>query len=212
MVLFGLSRDDHTVGQLAAYVFSRRGFLFAGWIFAVFCLVLVLGVVELLTLRWSRVNAELPMLGLLPGLGQTGEIKRMLLRTAIKRPASQLGVLCVVGLIVAAHLHAGRPVELAMLMIALACLGYLVAMALSIFGGRPLPGFGKALLMIGMFVLLSLTVLLPMLWHDWAELFVVRAGDTLGAAWFALALFLLWFGHRGWRGLRQRPHPFLPNG
>lgn len=212
LLFFGITHFDATAEQWVQYVFSRRGFLFAGWIYAVFCLVLVLLAVELLTLRWSRVNAELPMLGLLPGLGQTGDIKRTLLRTAIKRPASQLGLLCVVGLIVAAHLHVGPQVELAMPLIALACLGYLVASALSIFGGHPLSGFGKNLLVIGMFMLLSLTALLPMLWHDRAELSAVRTGDTLGAAWFALALFLLWLGHRGWRGLRQRPHPFLPNG
>ena len=211
MLIFGITRFDATTEQWVQYVFSRQGLLFAGMVCAIFCFALVLGVVELLTLRWSRVNAELSLLGLLPGLGKTGEIKRMLLRTAIQRPASRLGLLCVVGLIVAAHLHVGRPVELAMPLIALACLGYLVATALNIFGGRPLPGFGKALLMIGMVVLLSLTLLLPVLWHDWSGLFVVRAGDALGATWIALALFLLWLGRRGWRGLQARPHPFLAN-
>jgi len=212
LLLFGITRFDPAAEQWVQYVFSRRGFLFAGWIYAVFCLAWVMAVVESLTLRWERSNDELPLLALLPGVGHTGDIKRMLLRAAIKRPASCLGLLCVVGLIVAACLHVGRSVELTMPLIALACLGYLVASALSIFGGHPLPGFGKSLLVIGMFVLLSLTVLLPMLWHDWAELSAARAGDTLGAAWFALALFLFWLGRRGWRGLRQRPHPFLPNG
>jgi len=212
LLLFGITRFDPAAERWVQYVFSRQGFIFAGLIYAVFCLAWVMAVVELLTLRWERSNAELPLLALLPGVGRTGDIKRMLLRAAINRPASRLGLLCLVGLIVAASLHVGRLEELAMLLIALACLGYLVASTLSIFGGHPLPGFGKSLLVISMFVLLSLTLLLPMLWHDWSELSEVRAGDTLGAAWFALALFLLWLGRRGWFGLRQRPHPFLPNG
>jgi hypothetical protein len=74
-----------------------------------------------------------------------------------------------------------------------------------------LSGFGKGLLMVVMFVLLSLTVLLPLLWHDWSALTVTRVQAALGASWLLLALFLWWSGRRGWHGLQQRPHPFMPN-
>ncbi|MHB1272436.1 MAG: hypothetical protein ACYCZD_06610 [Rhodanobacter sp.] len=36
--------------------------------------------------------------------------------------------------------------------------------------------------------------------------------ELFDAGWIFLIAVLLWLGHRGWRGLRQRPHPFLPNG
>jgi hypothetical protein len=28
---------------------------------------------------------------------------------------------------------------------------------------------------------------------------------------FAILAFLVWLGVRGWRGLQERPHPFLAN-
>jgi hypothetical protein len=67
------------------------------------------------------------------------------------------------------------------------------------------------LLMLGMFVLLSLTVLLPQLWRDWDVLNAARADDALVVTWLALAVLLLWLARRGARALRQRPHPFLPD-
>jgi hypothetical protein len=88
--------------------------------------------------------------------------------------------------------------------------GYLVAMALCIFGGRPLPGSGRALLLIGMLVLLSVSAW--WLQHDWDGRVLPSLADALAAIWSALVLFLFWLGYRGWRGLQQRPHPFLPNG
>ncbi|MEO7052126.1 MAG: hypothetical protein ABI128_10730 [Rhodanobacter sp.] len=62
-----------------------------------------------------------------------------------------------------------------------------------------------------MFVLLSVTVLLPPLRHDWDALYAIRADEALVSAWLALAGLLLWLGRRGWRALRQRPHPVTPD-
>ena len=209
LVLLVTTLDDHRLSHVLYYVFSREGFVAASWVFAVCGLALVMTPVELLTLRWGRRNAELPLLALLPGLGQAGRSTCVLLRTVIERPAVRLGLLLLVGWLGTASLDVGWTVALAMLVVTLGCLGYVYAMALSLFGGCPLPNFGKSLLMIGMFVLVSVTVLLPQLWHDWDMLYAARARDALVAAWLALALFLSWLGVHGWRELRQRPHPFL---
>ncbi|MDE3073269.1 MAG: hypothetical protein KGJ63_11090 [Pseudomonadota bacterium] len=211
-VVFGIAHFDATANHWLQYALSRRGLPLSSWVCALFCLALVSMATELLTLRWSRVNAELPLLALLPGLGRVGDIKHLLLRTAIQRPASRLGLLCAVGLLVAVHLHAGWSVELAVALLVLVCVSYLVAMALCIFGGRPLPGSGRALLLIGMLVLLSVSAWWPTLQHDWDGRVLPSLADALAAIWSALVLFLFWLGYRGWRGLQQRPHPFLPNG
>lgn len=211
LLLFAMTMGDNSAGRLLHYLLSREGFTLEGWMFGVFSLVVVMVSVEALLLRWERVNAELPLLALLPGLSGAGNIKRLLLRAAIQRPAGYLGVLLAIGWLVAAGLGFGWPIGIAMLVGSLGSLGYLCAMVLGIFGGRPLSGFGKGLLMVVMFVLLSLTVLLPLLWHDWSALSVTRVQAALGISWLLLTWFLWWFGRRGWHGLQQRPHPFLPN-
>jgi hypothetical protein len=120
-------------------------------------------------------------------------------------------LLVLVGWVGAVSMDAGLSVGLAMLAVAGGCLGYLCAMVLSIFGGHPLSGFGKSLLLIGMFVLLGLTMLLPQLGDEAIAPAIGKATVALVVAWLALALFLLWLGRRGWHELQQRPHPFLSN-
>lgn len=207
LIFLATSFGDHRVWPAMRYLFGREGFVYVGWLFAVVSMMSVMTAVEVVTLRWGRLNAELPLLVLLPGLGHAGDIKRMLLRAVLQRPARFLGA---IGMD-AASLGVGWPVVLTMLLIVAGCLGYLVAMALGILGGHALSGAGKLFVLIGMLVLLSLTALLPMLWHGWSGLTVVDASAALAASWLVLALFLLWLGHRGWRGLQARPHPFLAN-
>ncbi len=202
--------DDHDGSHLLHDVFSREGFVAMSWMFAVFSLMAVMMPVELLILRWRRPNAELSLLALLPGLGEAADCKRLLLRAALGRPASRLILLLLIGWLGAASLGAGWPVALAMLVVVLGCLGYLCAMALSIFGGRMLSGFSRSLLMIGMFVLLSLTVLAPQVRDGLPAPVVAGADDGLVAAWLALAGLLCWLARRGASALRRRPHPFMP--
>jgi hypothetical protein len=209
LVFSGATFGDHSVSQALNYVFSRDGFVALSWLFAVFSLAIVMMPVELLTLRWSRVNAELPLLALLPGLGGASGGKLVLLSVTLGRPAWRLWVLLMIGWLGAAALEAGWPLVLAMLVVVLGCFSYLCAMILNIFSGRALSSFSKSLLMLGMFVLLSLTVLLPQLWQDWDISNEARAAKALVATWLALALLLAWLARRGARALRGRAHPFL---
>jgi hypothetical protein len=211
LLLLVVTAGDHAGVRLVHYLLSPDGFVVCGWMFAMLSLLVVVMPIELLALRWSRLNAELPLLALLPGLNTMHDSKRVLLHVALRRPTGWLGLLLLLGWIGATSFGVGWPLVPAMLVVALGCLGYLYAMALSIFGGRPLRGLGNSLLMIGMFVLFSLTMLLPQLWHDWAARSVARADGALAASWLVLLLFLCWLGSRGWRALQQRPHPFLPD-
>ena len=209
MILFFVPFEGTGLSQLLHGLFAHPRFWLASWMFAMVALGVVMMPVELLTLRWGRVNAELPLLALLPGLGRAGSSKRLLLRTVFEQAAVRFGLLLLVGWLGVAGLHVGWQVALAMLVVAVGCLGYLYAMAVSIFGGRPLSDFGKSLLLLGMFVLLSATMLLPQLDDGPAAQLIARASDVLVAAWLALALFLWWLARRGGRALHHRPHPFL---
>lgn len=211
LFFFAITLDDHSLSHTLSYVFSHEGFRWLSLLFAVFGLSFVVAPVELLTSRWGQANAELPLLALLPGLGQAGNSQRLLLRAVLAPPAVHLGLLVLVGWVGAVRMDVGLSVGPMMLAVAGGCLGYLGAMVLSIFGGRPLSGFGKGLLLVGMFVLLSLTMLVPQLSDAAVAPVMGQADGALMAAWLALALFLLWLGRRGWHELQQRPHPFLPN-
>lgn len=208
-LVFSGTFGDHGVSQALNYVFSRDGFVALSWLFAVFSLAIVMMPVELLTLRWGRVNAELPLLALLPGLDGASGSKQMLLGVTLGGPARHLLLLLLIGWLGAAALEAGWPLALAMLVVVLGCFSYLCAMALNIFSGRGLSSFSKSLLLLGMFVLLSLTVLLPQLWQDWDISNAAKAAKVLVTTWLALALLLAWLARRGARALRERAHPFL---
>ncbi len=216
MVLVGLMFvaspfGDHRVWPEIRYLFGLEGFVYVAFFFAFVSMMSVITIVAVVTRRWGRLNAELPLLALLPGLGRAGDIKRVVLRAVLQGPARFLGAsLLVIGMD-AASLGVGWPGVLSLLLIVVGCLGYLVAMVLGVLGGHAWSGVGGFFVVIGMLVLLSLTALLPVLWHDWSGLTVIAADAAFAAAWLVLALLLLSLGHRGWRGLQARPHPFLAN-
>ncbi|WEN14734.1 hypothetical protein PY254_16095 [Rhodanobacter sp. AS-Z3] len=211
LLLFAVTMGDNSGGQFLHYLLSREGFTYEAWVFGAFSVGASAVAVEFLLLRWERVNAELPLLALLPGLSGNEDIKRLLLRTAIQRPAGYIVGLLLMGWLWVAGYGYGWVIGWAMLVVSLASLGYLYTMVLGIFAGRPLSALGKALLIVALFTLSSLTLLLPPLWHDWSALSEANMQTALGFSWLLLTLFLCWLGRRGWQGLQQRPHPFIPN-
>ncbi len=177
------------------------------WFFAMMSLITAQIASQLLDLRWSRTNAELPLLALLPGLGHGRGARRALLRAAMLVPARDQLVWLTLFVIVAALLHQGWQVDAAMLGMTLVALGMLAASALAVLGGSPLCGWPRGFLMLLALALITLTALSFTAGPQWQPLRLAH----LGIGWAALLLWLLWLGRRGWRGLQQRPHPFLPN-
>ena len=188
-------------------LFGDRGFALAMWIFATVSLFTAEMASNVLGLRWSKTNAELPLLALLPGLGHGRDVRRALLRAAVLAPARGQLVALTLFVIVAALLHQGWQVDAAMLGMTLVALGMLAASALAVLGGSPLCGWPRGLLLLLALALITLTVLSFTAGPQWQLLSLAH----VGIGWAALLLWLLWLGYRGWRGLRQRPHPFLPN-
>lgn len=183
-----------------------------GWIGIFGAAMLALAVVTTLRKRWVRVNAELPLLALLPGLGGPERIKRDLLRAGLGMPLTGLGVLLVVVLGAALKMHIHGPGLISVALAQLGSAATLVALMLDVLGGRPLQGWGLGLYAMVTVVLVSLSSLMPLTAlgsHPWShEHLVVLA--VMGA-WLVYAMVLLWLGRRGWSGLMQRPHPFLAN-
>jgi hypothetical protein len=168
---------------------------------------------DALRARWSRDNAELAVLALLPGVGGAAHAKRALLKasvlpTLLAQAALLAGML---GVALWAHLPGGNA---ALLLLAQGG-GMLATFALSVaaLGGTAWHRGWQSLLIIAAIVLMLTTT--------GAALF--RFGDNLLAQrlalspiflalWIALLAILLAIGRRGWRAFWHQPHPFLPHG
>lgn len=162
--------------------------------------------------RWSRTNAELPLLALLPGLGDARAVRRHLLLAALGKPVLAQTLLLMVVVGAARMMHVGTQAVMFVTVAQLGCAGVLVALALSIFGGRRLPGWGRMVLLISVSALVLFSAMIPLITlgsHPWQP--GVGLQSVLVAGWLVLAVVLLWLGRRGWQGLQRRPHPFLAN-
>ncbi|HZX70308.1 MAG TPA: hypothetical protein VFE77_05760 [Rhodanobacter sp.] len=161
--------------------------------------------------RWARTNAEMPLLALLPGLGDGMELKRSLLR-AIWQPTLRLqAVLLVAVLAIAWDMHMNMQAVIFLLLTQLGAAGFVIAFGLLVVGGC-LPGRWPTTAM-GIFgcILISVSLFVPTLGDPATiRLSVTSLQAVLAAGWVVLALMLLQLARRGWLGLRQRAHPFLP--
>ncbi|HEX7817476.1 hypothetical protein [Dyella sp.] len=165
-----------------------------------------------LALRWRRVNAELPLMALMPGFGGPEETKRRLLRTALRLP---VGVqLAMTALILAVVLYRGTDpaVLTAIVLSQLACIALVPMMILRIFGGRPLPTWLLNTGCIVIFVLINFNCVLPMtMIAGHAHTVVDTIAMVVGAIWSMVLLATVPLARTGWRALQQRPHAFLAN-
>jgi len=205
---------NHTTDVMHAAVTSFGFGLVWGVLFGTLMLTAMATV--LIRQRWQRSNAELPLLALLPGLGDAGHVRRSLLRAALTIPlVTQLllsAAMLAVALVAARFIHLGNIALLLIVLPQLAAAGTMVAQVLCTLGGRKLPTWIEWLIYGPFFVLFFLSIFLPataMGQHPWRG--ASLAQPWLLVAWLAMAIVLAWLGRRGWRGLLARPHPFLPN-
>lgn len=160
---------------------------------------------------WRHRRPELSLLALLPGLGGAVTVRHALLRATLGRLlVLQTGLLVLV-LTAALLLHANATLLVFVVLSQLGCAATVAATSLGAFGGYPLPGWGMALVLAAMAVLVSASTFVPLFatlgrrpWHAGHAVFAV-----LAFGWIVAACALGWLGRRGWRGMRARPHPFL---
>ncbi len=173
--------------------------------------VLALAQVQTLQRRWSRHNAELPLLALLPGLGDAAHVKRELLLANLLPTFGIQAVLTLAMLVLAAGLHLGADSDTVLLLGQLTGISMLIAMDLVTLGGVQVRGgWLMALCTYGyLLVNLSVVLALPMFGDE----VLIRHSDVAwvtAITWAGLLAPLLRLGVRGWHGFIARPHPFLP--
>jgi len=209
-VMFLIFSQNH---GLTSSLWSQFAVLMIGWVCIFGSLGLVFMTVMLMQQRWRKANAELPMLALLPGLGDACATKGQLLRVALGRPLRGLALALVVIVAMTAPAH---PAAITLLIIVLGQFGIaatLVACLLGILGGKPLPGWATAALMIAVSTLVGCNSFLPSSMvgnHPWVPGTAFIA-SVLGG-WAVVGMVLGWIGQRGWRAWHAAPHSFLPNG
>ncbi len=157
--------------------------------------------------RWSRSNCELPLLALLPGLGDPAQIKRALLRASLPPALYGQAFLLVISLLVAGWWHLGMESGLLLLLGQLCGAALLLVLTLMAFAGGSLSGPNIA----GLVVLAMIWFCLPIVSVLVSRVPVPWLGLMVAIGWVAAAGVLLWLGGRCWRELQQRPHPFLVN-
>lgn len=195
--------------HLRHLVLLQLGIVCLAWFGALLPVIGVLVMLGALHARWNRINAERPLLALLPGLAQGPGLKRHLLLAALRGPLLALAVFGAI--VLGLELDLGRLspppfyVMLALLGSALA----LVSGTLAIFGhARPGTLRLSALSMLGT-ILVSLGSFLPMSFGAWSTSTVQLIQGALAAGWLGFALGMIDLGRHGWRGYRQLPHPFV---
>jgi hypothetical protein len=158
------------------------------------------------------VNAELPLLALLPGLGDAACARQALLRAGLGLPLLLQGLLAL--LVAAAMLHWHQYAQpLSFLLLAQLVTAAVTGTALlNLFGGLALPLWTTGLALAAAFVLTALSAMLPaMAWGHHPVGWAAAMLPPLGLGWLLLGGAMVWLGRRGWQGLMLRPHPFLSN-
>lgn len=167
---------------------------------------------QLLRRRWSRSNAEVPLMALLPGLGNAAQAQRALLHASLFPALGLQAVLLLATIALADHLHLDVDGDVLLLLSQLAGMGLLVALDLSVLGHVAIGyGWATTLLIYGYLVIIASSVVALPLFDGHAQILKTGMAVAMGMLWATFLIPLAILGFRGWRGLRRQPHPFLAN-
>jgi len=160
--------------------------------------------------RWQQANAELPLLALLPGLGEPAQARRQVVRAGLGLPLVLHALLALLIGVAMLCWH-GHVAMLSFLLLAqLGATTVTVAMLLNLFGGRRLSIWVTGAVLVISFVLCLSSLLLPAIsWGRHPVPGVEPLLLPLVGAWLLLGAGMIWLARRGWHGLMQLPHPFV---
>lgn len=164
---------------------------------------------------WRKTDAELPLLALLPGLGDAASGRRDMAIALLAPPAVFLACTCAVLSVAALALHTTPWAYLALALCAAGALALIVAVTLASMCGRPMHTIEYVLLYAAQLVLSMLLLIKAMPTDRYhgahpEQLGVIPA--WLLVLWSIYLLVLAVLAVHGARELRKRPHAFLASG
>jgi hypothetical protein len=162
--------------------------------------------------RWRKTNTELPLLALMPGLGDAAKAKRDVLCVSLSLPVRwQIGLTAAM-IAAALLLHVDAAIIACVVLAQLCCVALLPAVLLRVISGRPLKDWVLAVGTLVMVVLLNGNTVLPVLAKDSKlQSGVDHVASAIAAVWVVAGLLIFYVGRIGWRALQHRPHAFLAN-
>lgn len=186
--------------------------VFLDLFFALGTVISVMATIAYLQQMWTSTHAELPLLALLPGLGDVKQARSKLLHAVLARPLAKLATFWLALLALARIAHIGPAATVLLAIIPPVCAAVLVVCTLGILGGSSRTSL--RLITWGIYPVLCiatcLSVCLPILlftqmsapqaWH---------ATQWLGLSWLVIVAVLCVMACHHRRCFRQQPHPFL---
>jgi hypothetical protein len=191
-------------------LFRTVAFSLNVWITGFGSVLVALMTVATLQQRWSRTNAELPLLALLPQLGDGEWVKKHLLRASLL-PTFFWQAFFIALLLATSLVMQGSYLTLATaVLIQIVAIAFSPAFAFAILGGRPPAHWVAGLIACIGFTSVGCSTAVSNLLEISGTYGSTMAISIIAILLAALA-FLVWLGVRGWRGLQERAHPFLAN-
>lgn len=162
--------------------------------------------------RWRKTNTELPLLALMPGLGDAMKVKREFLRASLRLPMRWQIAFTLAIIIGALYLHVSIAIVVSIAAAQLCCTALLPAVLLRVVGGQPPRPWMFVVGTVVMIMLLNAGCVLPALAKDSSlQPNIDYVALAVTAVWAVIGLVVVYLGRTGWRSLRHRPHAFLAN-
>ena len=163
---------------------------------------------------WRKPDAELPLLALLPGLGNGASGKRSVVTALLAPPVIFLACTCAVLCIATLALHASAWAYVSLVLCCAGALVLVVAVTLASLAGRPMHTVEYVLLYFALLVLSALLLVKAMptdQYHGPHPGLIGVVPVWMLVLWGLYLTVLAVLAMHGGRALRERPHAFQAN-
>ena len=160
---------------------------------------------------FSRPNAEMPLLALLPRLQPADHSRRWILQAITKPPLQFLAIECVCSLLNVLHAHANQSLLVVTAGLFVGNAACLVVLPLIAWAGDAHARRIHAWISLAFMILVAGSVVGMIAGFGEPRTFT-DADLVIGLGWGVFVLALGWFGRQGWKRWKNLPHPFLVPG
>ncbi|HEX7339460.1 MAG TPA: hypothetical protein VF271_05945 [Rhodanobacteraceae bacterium] len=208
LVMYLVFNQQHQLTDLIANRRASSSGVFSTGLITLL-VVIVFTVHRKLRVLWRQSNTQLPLLALLPGLGDRAQIKRRLLCAAASFPLKALLALWVLIVALAIWVRLDALAIGFLTLTTLAWVGMALVAVTRVMAGME-PAHGDGFIWFAYPLCGLLTVVTQGLVFDGQLGHTDTAGLVMTLLWAALFLALAQMGRQAWRRLARQPHPFMP--
>ncbi|HET7662322.1 MAG TPA: hypothetical protein VFK31_01675, partial [Rhodanobacteraceae bacterium] len=160
---------------------------------------------------FSRPNAEMPLLALLPRLQPADHSRRWILQAITKPPLLFLAIECLCSLLNVLPAHANQSLLVVTAGLFVGNAACLIVLPLIAWAGDGRARRIHAWMSLAFMILVACSLVGMIAGFGEPRAFT-DADLAIGLAWGVFVLALGWFGRQGWKRWKNLPHPFLVPG